>query len=407
MPRTSRARPRATARSGWLRADRRRVGRALGAARCPRGIARGTGRSAHPRATRRLRAGSRELHRHGQSPGRPRRPAARQREHARGDFYVPLATTEAALVASYSRGAQLLTEAGGCAAVVLNEGVSRAPAFAFETIARGPAFRGLGLPVVRRLSPRPRARRPDTAELGDLRVAIEGNHVHLILEFLTGDAAGQNMATIAADAICRYIETHAPIACRHWFVESNLSGDKKATTQSLVGVRGRKVSAEIVLPPSLVAERLHTTVDAMLDYWRMSVVGGVMSGSVGVQGHYANGLAAMFIACGQDAACVAEGSHRHHAVRAERRRRPLCGGDAAEPDRRHGGRRDRPALTARVPRHHASLAGAGRARVRGDRRGGGARRRAVDHRRAGGGRLHERASASRSWRVVAANGVAR
>ena len=99
---------------------------------------------------------------------------------------------------------------------------------------------------------------------------------------------------------------YAPIACRHWFVESNLSGDKKATHQSLLGVRGRKVSAEVVLPPSLVAERLHTTVDAMLDYWRMSVVGGVMSGSVGVQGHYANGLAAMFIACGQDAACVAE-----------------------------------------------------------------------------------------------------
>jgi hydroxymethylglutaryl-CoA reductase (NADPH) len=44
----------------------------------------------------------------------------------------------------------------------------------------------------------------------------------------------------------------------------------------------------------------------MLDYWRMSVVGGVMTGSIGVQGHYANGLAAMFIACGQDAACVAE-----------------------------------------------------------------------------------------------------
>ena len=44
----------------------------------------------------------------------------------------------------------------------------------------------------------------------------------------------------------------------------------------------------------------------MVDYWRMSALGGVMSGSIGVQGHYANGLAALFIACGQDAACVAE-----------------------------------------------------------------------------------------------------
>jgi hydroxymethylglutaryl-CoA reductase (NADPH) len=44
----------------------------------------------------------------------------------------------------------------------------------------------------------------------------------------------------------------------------------------------------------------------MVDYARMSVLGGVMSGSIGVQGHYANGLAALFIATGQDAACVAE-----------------------------------------------------------------------------------------------------
>ena len=61
-----------------------------------------------------------------------------------------------------------------------------------------------------------------------------------------------------------------------------------------------------MLPAALVEQRLHTTPDAMVDYWRMSALGGVMSGSIGVQGHYANGLAALFIACGQDAACVAE-----------------------------------------------------------------------------------------------------
>src|SRR5438105_8257598 len=53
---------------------------------------------------------------------------------AQGDYYVPLATTEAALVASYSRGAQLISEAGGCTAVLLNEGVSRAPGFAFRNV---------------------------------------------------------------------------------------------------------------------------------------------------------------------------------------------------------------------------------------------------------------------------------
>ena len=85
-----------------------------------------------------------------------------------------------------------------------------------------------------------------------------------------------------------------------------MSGDKKATTHSFMSVRGKKVSAEVVLPAGLVERRLHTTTARMLDYWRMSALGGVMTGSIGVHGHYANGLAALFIACGQDAACVAE-----------------------------------------------------------------------------------------------------
>src|SRR5258708_33994367 len=61
---------------------------------------------------------------------------------AHGDYYVPLATTEAALVASYSRGAQVISEAGGCSALLLEEGVSRAPAFAFQTLAGCGAFVG-------------------------------------------------------------------------------------------------------------------------------------------------------------------------------------------------------------------------------------------------------------------------
>jgi hydroxymethylglutaryl-CoA reductase (NADPH) len=114
------------------------------------------------------------------------------------------------------------------------------------------------------------------------------------------------MVTIATDAICRAIAGSAPVKPRYWFVEANMSGDKKATALSFTSVRGRKVSAEIVIPGALVERALHTTPRAMADYARMSVFGGVMSGSIGVQGHYANGLAALFIACGQDAACVAE-----------------------------------------------------------------------------------------------------
>jgi hydroxymethylglutaryl-CoA reductase (NADPH) len=224
---------------------------------------------------------------------------------AHGDFYVPLATTEAALVASYSRGAQLVTEAGGCTALVLNEGISRAPGFAFSTIVDASMF------VIWATSALDDFRRvvettTRHGKLVDLQITVEGNHVYLGFDFTTGDASGQNMVTIATEAICRYIKERSPIPPRYGFVEANLSGDKKATTHSFMSVRGKKVSAEVVVPADLVARRLHTSPAVMIDYWRMSALGGVMSGSIGVQGHYANGLAAVFIASGQDAACVAE-----------------------------------------------------------------------------------------------------
>jgi hydroxymethylglutaryl-CoA reductase (NADPH) len=225
--------------------------------------------------------------------------------HANGDFYVPLATTEAALVASYSRGSQLVTEAGGCAVLILNEGVSRAPGFAFETLRDATMFvvwASSSFDAFARVAQQTTRH----GQLVDMQLTIEGNHAYLVFEFLTGDASGQNMVTIATEAICRYIEEHTPIRPRYWFVEANMSGDKKATTHSFMNVRGKKVSAEIVLPASLIEQRLHTTPDRMLDYFRMSVLGGVMSGSIGVQGHYANGLTALFIACGQDVACVSE-----------------------------------------------------------------------------------------------------
>lgn len=225
--------------------------------------------------------------------------------HAHGDYYVPLATTEAALVASYSRGAQLVTEAGGCAALVVNEGVSRAPGFAFETLGEAAVFVGWAAGLIEEF----RAVAQQTTKYGqlvDMHLTLEGNHVYLSLVFQTGDASGQNMVTIATEAICRYIEQHTPVRPRYWFVEANMSGDKKATTHSFMSVRGRKVTAEVVVSSDLIARRLHTSPRSLLDYSRMSMLGGVMSGSIGVQGHYANGLAALFIACGQDAASVAE-----------------------------------------------------------------------------------------------------
>jgi hydroxymethylglutaryl-CoA reductase (NADPH) len=224
---------------------------------------------------------------------------------ASGDYYVPMATTEAALVASYSRGAQVITEAGGCVSVILNEGVSRTPGFAFRSLVSAGLFAVWCIEHREELR-KAAAQTTSHGELADIGIAIEGNHVYLLLEFTTGDASGQNMVTIATQAVCHYISEHSPLQPEYSFVEANFSGDKKATALSFTTVRGKKVSAEVTLPRELVEHRLHTTPEHLERYWKMSAIGAIQSGSIGIQGHFANALAALYIACGQDPACVAE-----------------------------------------------------------------------------------------------------
>lgn len=224
---------------------------------------------------------------------------------AKGDYFLPMATTEAALVASYHRGAVVLSKSGGCSAVILAEGVTRSPGFAFSSISEMLSFSHWVLTHKEKLYELASATTRH-GRLQDIRFAAQGSHLYLLCDFSTADAAGQNMVTIATQAICDFIVKNAPVQPRYWFVEANASGDKKASSQSFITVRGKKVTVEAVIPGKLVEKFLHTTPRKMVEYWQMSALGGVMTGTIGVQGHYANGLAALFIACGQDAACIAE-----------------------------------------------------------------------------------------------------
>lgn len=225
--------------------------------------------------------------------------------YAHGDFYVPLAATEGALVASYNRGAKIISLSGGARVMCLHERVSRAPGFAFNNLMEASQFI---VWCVKNFNKFQELAKTTTTHgnLEDIKITIEGNQVYINFEYTTGDAAGQNMVTIATEAACKYIMAKSPITPRFYFIESNMSGDKKATAMSYLFVRGKKVSAEMVIPRDIFMKFLHTTPEMMMEYWKMSFVGGVQSGSIGVQGHYANALAAMFIACGQDVACVSE-----------------------------------------------------------------------------------------------------
>jgi len=224
-----------------------------------------------------------------------------------GDFYIPMATTEGALVASYHRGAHVISHAGGCLVSCLTESVARAPCFQFNSLAQTGAFLAAVLPCYDELQAVV-AGTSNHCKLIDLRTSIVGKEVYLSFEFTTGDAAGQNMVTIATEALCRAILARSPVQPVHWFLDGNMSGDKKATMLGFTYARGKKVVADVTIDRKLIRRFLHADPEQMVRYWQISVMGGIQSGSIGVQGHYSNALAALFIACGQDVACVSEAS---------------------------------------------------------------------------------------------------
>lgn len=225
--------------------------------------------------------------------------------NAHGDYHVPLATTEAALVASYARGALAATKAGGISTAMLYEGVIRTPAFVFDGLMNAGLFVEW---VVSRIDALKQVAEGTTrhGKLVSVEPVIDNNVVFLICRYTTGDAAGQNMVTIATNAMCEAIQAECPVAIAQWYIEGNFSGDKKASFLGLVTGRGRKVSASVTLPAPVVEATLGTSVQAMLDYGRVANLGSHLSGQLGAQAHFANGLAALYIATGQDAACVAE-----------------------------------------------------------------------------------------------------
>jgi hydroxymethylglutaryl-CoA reductase (NADPH) len=224
---------------------------------------------------------------------------------AQGDYYVPLATSEASMVASYSRGAILLTESGGASTGLLSEGVSRAPMFAFDNLHELGAFTEWALGHLEEIE----AAANGTTRFGklqDIELSSAGTKIYFRFIYSTGDAAGQNMVTIATHAAVNWIVEHSPIRPRTVYLEGNFSGDKKASTLSFERVRGKKVVAEATLPAELVKRWLHVEPAQLADCARVGTVGAVMSGTLGTQAHFANGLAGLFLACGQDVACVSE-----------------------------------------------------------------------------------------------------
>lgn len=225
-------------------------------------------------------------------------------EHAQGDFYVPMATTEGTLVASYNRGMRLLAECGGVRATVVDEAMQRSPVFQFD---HALAARQFGEWVVDHMDGI-RAAAEATTRSGKLRDVMQfaiGPLRYLRFNFTTGDAAGQNMVSKATLAACEWIRAEHPDH-PDFVLSGNIDTDKKHSQINTLLTRGKRVVAECTLTDEAVRRIMGTSTEALFRMRQVSQAGAFMAGSANNGAHAANGLAAVFIATGQDAANVSE-----------------------------------------------------------------------------------------------------
>lgn len=228
-------------------------------------------------------------------------------EHASGEFYVPMATTEGTLVASYSRGMRLTREAGGITTTVIDDAMQRAPLFAFENAREALLF---GEWIKQHFTNIKEACDSTTriGRLRDIEQYAASKLRWLRFNSTCGDAAGQNMVSKATKAGCEWVLANYPGKVEHFVLAANLDTDKKHSHLNSLHTRGKRVVAEITLPRQHMIDIMHCSPEALYKQRQYSNLGAFMAGSVSNGAHFANGITALFIACGQDVANVAESS---------------------------------------------------------------------------------------------------
>ncbi|HKL97047.1 MAG TPA: hydroxymethylglutaryl-CoA reductase (NADPH), partial [Methanocorpusculum sp.] len=228
-------------------------------------------------------------------------------EYANGDFWLPFATTEGALVASVNRGCGAITKAGGAEVRILRDGMTRAPVFSTKSVAHAANVARWAEDNLLLL----KVAAEETTHHGELiglTTYTAGTSVYIRFEFDTKDAMGMNMVTLASEAAAHLIEeeTGAQLVA----VSGNMCCDKKPSAINVIEGRGKTVSAGVFLSDELVSSVFKTNAATLTDVnTRKNLIGSARAASLGFNAQAANVVAAMFIACGQDPAHVVEGSN--------------------------------------------------------------------------------------------------
>jgi hydroxymethylglutaryl-CoA reductase (NADPH) len=225
--------------------------------------------------------------------------------------YIPLATTEGALVASVNRGCKLLRESGGVKTVCREEGMTRGPVITFPNITdayrcadfvsseAGFAFLKREFDATSRY-----------ARLTSVDTRQAGRSLFLRFQASTGEAMGMNMVGKGCEKALEALSNEFPSA-DIVSLSGNYCTDKRASALNWIEGRGRAVIAEATIDPSLIEKILHTTVDRLLQvHQQKCLVGSTLSGSIGgCNAHAANMVTAIFIATGQDVAQTVDSSY--------------------------------------------------------------------------------------------------
>ena len=228
-------------------------------------------------------------------------------EYAKDDFFVPLATSEGALLASVNRGCSAITAAGGANARVIGDKMTRAPAIKTDSIVEAVKVKQWFEDKFDEL----KEIAESTTSHGKLvkidPIIIVGNYVYPRFVYSTGDSMGMNMVTIATEKVLAKL--HEDLGFHALALSGNLCVDKKPAAINIVEGRGKTVVADILIPEAIVRAKLKTTAKAIEEVnTAKNLIGSAAAGSMAFNAHFANMIGAIFLATGQDEAHVVEGS---------------------------------------------------------------------------------------------------
>lgn len=226
-------------------------------------------------------------------------------------IYCPVGTLEGALVYSMNRGAKVISRSGGYQSDVKWQRMLRSPMFYLEKPEHAQQLARWMHEHFEAIKQTAEGY-SNHAKLIELTIDTTDNLVHADFIYETGDASGQNMTTTCTWHALLYIakafgEAHPNIEL-DYIIEGNGSSDKKVSNRNILEGRGIHVTASCEIPDSVIREVLRTTPEKILRYYHPSTALTKQKGMVGFNVNVANAIAAIFVATGQDLACIHESS---------------------------------------------------------------------------------------------------